>query len=311
MTKNYNFSDFSSLLGNSYKVFGNQEVLFSNAKTISDADEQSIIWIGNKIENKEDLVLNTKASVIICDNSFLSQKYAGNKCLVLVENPRLVFLRIVEKLFVEKPTFGIHPTAYVHPEAIIHQNTFVGAFTYIGKSQIDEGTYIYGNCYLYDNITIGKNVIIHAGTVIGADGFGYQKNEFGELEKFPHIGGVVIEDNVEIGANTCIDKGTLGNTHIKKGAKIDNLVHIAHNVVIGENSAVIALSLVGGSTEIGNNAWIAPCVTIRDGIKIGQNATLGMGAVVTKSIPDNEVWAGSPAKPIEELKKQLKKIENL
>lgn len=309
--KNYKFSDFVDILEVSHKVFGNQEVFFSNAKPFVEANEQSIIWLGNKVENKDTLIFTTKASVIICDNSFELQKYPMDKCLILVDNPRLIFLRIVEKLFLEKVTFGIHPTAYIHPEANVHKNTFIGAFTYIGKCIIGEGSIIYGNCYLYDNITIGQNVIIHAGTVIGADGFGYQKNELGELEKFPHIGGVIIEDNVEIGANTCVDRGTLGNTHIKKGAKIDNLVHIAHNVIVGENSAVIALSLVGGSTEIGNNAWIAPCVTIRDGIKIGQNATLGMGAVVTKSIPDNEIWAGNPAKPIEELKKQLKKLDAL
>jgi UDP-3-O-[3-hydroxymyristoyl] glucosamine N-acyltransferase len=107
---------------------------------------------------------------------------------------------------------------------------------------------------------------------------------------------VIIEDCVDIGANTCIDRGTLGNTVIRRGAKIDNLVHIAHNVVVGENTMVIANAMIGGSTEIGADSWVAPSATLRDAIQIGAASTVGLGAVVTKSVPDGEVWAGNPAK---------------
>jgi len=112
------------------------------------------------------------------------------------------------------------------------------------------------------------------------------------------VGGVIIEDNVDIGANTCIDRGTLGHTYIKEGAKIDNLVHIAHNVIIGRNTTVIANAMIGGSTIIGDNVWIAPSSTLRDGITIGNSSTVGLAALVTKTIPENEVWAGFPAKLI-------------
>ncbi|MDX9907755.1 MAG: UDP-3-O-(3-hydroxymyristoyl)glucosamine N-acyltransferase, partial [Bacteroidales bacterium] len=128
---------------------------------------------------------------------------------------------------------------------------------------------------------------------------GYQRNSYNKLEKFPHIGGVIIEDDVEIGANTCIDRGTLGNTVIKKGAKVDNLVHVAHNVTIGNHAAIIANTMIGGSTVIEDYAWIAPSVSLMNGLSVGKGATAGLGAVVTKNIPDNETWAGNPARPME------------
>ena len=136
-------------------------------------------------------------------------------------------------------------------------------------------------------------------TTIGGTGFGYEKNTDGEFELFPHIGGVRIEKNVDIGANTCIDRGTLGNTIIGAGSKIDNLVHIAHNVKIGRNCAIIAHSMIGGSTVINDNCWVAPSACVRDGISIGSNSIIGLGSVVVKPIPDNEVWAGNPARKFE------------
>ena len=124
-------------------------------------------------------------------------------------------------------------------------------------------------------------------------------------------GRVIIEDDVEIGTNTSIDRGTLGNTLIKTGVKIDNLVHIAHNVTIGKHTMIIANSLIGGSTIIGDHCWIAPSATIRDAVNVGDNVTIGMGAVVTKDIPSGEIWAGSPARRMDILKEQIKKLENL
>ena len=123
-------------------------------------------------------------------------------------------------------------------------------------------------------------------------------NDEQEYEKFPHIGGVVIKNNVEIGANVCIDKGTLGNTIISSGAKIANLVKIAHNVVIGRNTIICSMVNISGSSEIGFNAWIAPGVTIRNGIRVGSNSKIGLGSVVLENVPDNEVWVGNPAKKL-------------
>ncbi len=218
--------------------------------------------------------------------------------MIVVEEPRLSFLRLVNALFAPPKPTGIHPTAVISPDAEIASNVYVGPFTYVGKCKIEEGSLIYGHVYIYDNTRIGRNVIIHAGTVIGSDGFGYHRNKDGILEKFSHIGGVIIEDEVEIGSNVSIDRGTLGNTVIHNGAKIDNLVHIAHNVVIGKHTAVISHAMIGGSTQVGRYSWIAPCACLRDGISIGDKTMVGMGSVVAKDVPDNATVMGVPAKPV-------------
>jgi UDP-3-O-[3-hydroxymyristoyl] glucosamine N-acyltransferase len=259
-----------------------------------------------------ELIRSTGAGVVICsDDLDLDELAARGKTLIVVKDPRLSFLRVVDEFFAEPIAYGIHPTAAIDPEAKVHPNVYVGPFTYIGKCEVGEGTIIYGHTYIYSRTRIGRNVTIHAGTIIGADGFGYQRNEAGELEKFPHIGGVVIEDNVEIGSNTSIDRGTLGDTIIREGAKIDNLVHIAHNVVVGQHAAVIADAMIGGSTRIGDYAWVAPSACVRDVITIGEGATVGLGALVVKDVPDGATFMGAPARPAEEYKALLKKLSEL
>ncbi len=313
MENKIHIDEILNYLGPEIILLGKRDgIVIKNAKPISEADENSICWINPKKKDKNELIKNTKSCLIVCDNSIeIEENILKNKAIIIVANPKLTFLRIVEKFFHHIEKYFIHEKAFVEKEAKIAAEVFIGAFTYIGNSEIGKGTKIYGNCYIYDNVKIGENVTIHAGTVIGSDGFGYQRNEKGEMEKFPHIGGVVIEDNVEIGANTCIDKGTLGNTLIKKGAKIDNLVHIAHNVVIGEDAVVIANSMIGGSTIIGDKAWVAPSVAVMNSISIGENSTLGLGAVVIKSVPANQTYVGFPAKPIKEYVEIQKKLSNL
>lgn len=294
---NYTIDDILKIAGDDLKITGNTEgKFFDNVKPVNEADAHSLVWVHPAKGNPVETVAETKAEIIIChSNTTISDELKQKKCFVLTEQPKLIFTRIVQALFVPKVSYGKHPTASFHPEAEIHPDTFIGAFTYIGKCKIGAGTVIHGHCYLYDNVFIGKNVTIHAGTVIGADGFGYSRNEKGEAEKFPHIGGVIIEDEVDIGANTCVDRGALGNTLIKRGAKIDNLVHVAHNVVVGENAFVIALSMIGGSTVIGDNSWVAPSAALMNGISIGENSVIGMGAVVLKNVLANAKMVGNPA----------------
>jgi UDP-3-O-[3-hydroxymyristoyl] glucosamine N-acyltransferase len=257
------------------------------------------VWISPTKTDKQELLKQTAAGVIICDNSLNFENLSENKCCIVVENPKLEFLRIVNQLFVFKNEPSIHPAAIIDKEAKIGNNVNIGAYTVVGKCIIGDNTFIESNCRIFDNVSIGNNVNIHPGVVIGSDGFGYTRQANGESERFPHIGGVVIEDNVDIGANTCIDRGALGNTIIRQGVKIDNLVHIAHNVVIEKDAYIIANAMIGGSTRIGEGAWVAPGASLRDNIEIGRSATVGLGAVVTKNIPDGEIWMGNPAKKFE------------
>jgi len=145
-------------------------------------------------------------------------------------------------------------------------------------------------------VTKGKNVQVGQNCSIGNDGFQYIKGPEGDIVKFPHFGNVVIEDDVEIANNVCIDRGALSNTIIRKGVKIDNLVHIAHNVEVGENTMIIALAMVAGSVKIGKNCWISPSSSIREQLTIGDNVLIGLGAVVIKDVESNSVMVGNPAK---------------
>lgn len=219
--------------------------------------------------------------------------------LIVVANPRLAFMRAVARFFASKPEGGgVHSTAIIDETAIIDSGATIGPFCLVGpRCVVGAGCVLGPNVSLMQDIKLGARVLIGGGTVIGADGFGYERNETGELEKFPHIGGVVIEDDVEIGSNTSIDRGTLNPTRIRARARIDNQVHVAHNVVIGEDAAIIAQAMIGGSVKIGDRAWIAPSATIMNQVTIGADATVGLGAVVVKSVPDGETVMGSPAQP--------------
>ena len=289
--------NIQSFLDKNAVLVGNVDFYFTNIQAAENVNTETLDWVNPIKTNKLDYILNSPAPVILCELSIQDTiPIQAQKCLIFVENPKITFLRIANKYFVTTSYKGIHQSAVIHCEAEIGTNIYIGPNTYVGKCKIGAGSIIHGNCYLYDNVTVGNNVVIHANTVIGADGFGYQRNEDGSFEKFPHIGGVIIEDDVEIGANTCIDRGALGNTIIRNGAKIDNLVHIAHNVVIGRNTAVIANAMIGGSVVVGENTWIAPSVSICDQVTIGNNVIIGMSSFVTKSIPDDGFWIGSPAK---------------
>ncbi len=297
-----------------YKIIRNPEMEFSIPSTLWDGKIGSIAFCSKqRVKNPIQAINESKASVVITDKEVESKKLESkNKAVVLVENPREIFIRILNECFPpEKKKGEIHPSSEIDNEADIHPSVYIGPHCVIGKCKIGANSIIHPNVIINDNVTVGKNVIINPGSIIGYDGFGYNRNEKGHLEKFPHYGGVIIEDDVEIGSNVCIDRGTLGNTIIKKGAKIDNFCHISHNVIIGRHSAVIAHAMVGGSTIVGDYSWIAPSAALIDGIKVGNKALVGLGAVVTKDVQDNEVVVGNPAIPLERFKKIQKILKNL
>ncbi len=277
----------------------------SRAAGIAEAGEDAVTFCSR---DHAAPIATTHARVVLCrDTHDLSAFDSTAKTFIIVADPRLAFLRIVARFFPpDAPVAGIHATAVIDPTAQVSADASIGAHVVIGRDcRVGARTVIHANVVLYAQTEIGEDVTIHSGTIIGADGYGYQRNAAGELEKFPHIGGVVIENGVEIGSNTSIDRGTLGVTRIREGARIDNLVHIAHNVDVGRNAAVIAHAMIGGSTRIGDGAWIAPSACLRDGLTIGANAVVGLGAVVVKNVPDGATVMGAPARPADEYKKFL------
>lgn len=286
----------------------------TNVASIHDANEHSLVFIDSKVKGKASLISQTKALTIICDPETDSTWQTCAKCFIVTESPKLLFAKVVNQLKADemKLSFGVHPSTQVDPAAKISANCYIGPNCTIGLCEIGEGTIIHAGCHLYNGVRIGKNVIIDSGTVIGAAGFGFVRDQEGVPHRFPQLGGVVIEDDVEIGANSCIDRGALQDTIIHKGVKIDNLVQIAHNVEIGKYSYIIGHCAIAGSVKIGEKCWIAPSL-IKNKLRIGDCVTVGFGAVVLKSIPSHTTVMGDPAMSIEKYSKlqyQLKKIHN-
>lgn len=302
---NIRLNEIIAAIGQEHTVLGRRDTVISHVKSLSEADETSLVWTGVQPADINALVQNTPASVFILPLPVPAglDHNAEHKTLLFVEDPRLAAIMVLAQFFRQRPSWGIHPTAVVHSEAKIAPDTYIGPHAVIGKCSIDSGSILYGNNYLYDGVKLGKNVTVHAGAVIGSDGFGYHAGKEQEWLKFEHVGGVEIGHGVEIGANTCIDRGALGNTIIGDGTKIDNLVHIAHNVRIGRHCLIIAHAMIGGSCTIGDHAWIAPNAGIMQKTHIGENATVGLGAVVLHDVPPGETWAGVPAHKIEKNKK--------
>jgi len=219
-------------------------------------------------------------------------------CTHLVsDQPRRDFGRALNLFFANNPEAHIAETVIVHPLARLGENVSIGH-----NSVIEEGVVIGNHTIVGHNTTIlartkiGSHCVIGSNTVLGSLGFGFEQDEAGEWVRLPHIGNVVIEDNVEIGSSTVVARGTIIETRLCRNSKIDDNVFIAHNVLVGENSVVIANAEVSGSVMIGKNCWIGPASTIIQGVRIGQNSLIGIGSVVIRDVEENEVVAGNPAK---------------
>ncbi len=270
---------------------------FNNIRTLGEASEKSLAFVDHKRADKQDLAELTKARFIICDFDIKKSKKLQDAVLIHVDHPKLIFSIIGNALFVRRPVWGIHESAVIDPSAKIHEDVYVGPNAYIGPNcEVDSNSFIYGNTYLYKNVIVGKNVIIQAGAVLGADGYGYNRDDSGMPIQFPHVGRIVLEDFVDIGANTAIDLGALGDTHIGYGSKIDNLIHLGHNVQIGKCVYVAAQTTIGGSSRIEDHAEIWMGVSIADGTYIGKHASVGVGSVVIKDVPERKKCFGNPAR---------------
>jgi UDP-3-O-[3-hydroxymyristoyl] glucosamine N-acyltransferase len=219
--------------------------------------------------------------------------------LIISDSPRLDFARAVEKFFVPAEPRVISDTARIHPSAHIGQNVGIGHYSVIGEGAvIGDGTVIRSHVVIHRNCRIGRNCLIKSSTVIGEEGFGFEFDAEGVPMRIPHLGAVVLGDEVEIGAMNVIARGTLGDTVLSDHVKTDDHVFIAHNVSVGENTVIIACAEVSGSVKLGRDVWIAPSACIINQATVGDRGMVGLGAVVTKSVEAGMIVAGNPAKVI-------------
>jgi UDP-3-O-[3-hydroxymyristoyl] glucosamine N-acyltransferase len=305
-------------------VDGDENILVSNLSKIEEGTIGTLSFLANPAYTN--YIYSTNASIVIVNKSFVLENQVKSSCtLIRVENAYESFAKLLElynQINTEKE--GVEQPSFVSSNATIGENCYVGAFAYIGQNvsignhvKIYPHVYIGDNCKIGNNTTlfsgvkiyhdclIGKNCTIHASTVVGSDGFGFAPNNEGHVfTKVPQIGNVIIEDDVEIGSNSSIDRATLGSTILRKGVKLDNLVQIAHNVEIGENTVIAGLSGIAGSTKVGKNCMIGAQVGVAGHLRIANGVKIagqsGIGSSIDK---EGEILQGSPAFNIGEFKR--------
>lgn len=322
-------------------IEGDPQVAVTSFGKLEEATKGQLAFLANP--KYEDFIYTTKASVIIINNSLRLEKKL-EATLIRVPDAYSSFAVLLNEYakMAQGNLIGIQQPSYINDSAKMGENVFVGAFSYIGENVvIGNNVKIYPQVFIGDKVTIGddsilfpgvkihhdcvvgKNVSIHAGSVIGGDGFGFAPQSDGSFKKIPQIGNVVLEDNVEVGANATIDRATIGSTVIKAGAKLDNLIQIAHNVEIGNNTVIAAQSGISGSTKIGKNVMIGGQAGVVGHIQIADGSKINAQSGVSKSIKSpNTAVTGSPAfeyghairsqilsRNLPEIEKRLKQLE--
>ncbi|MFI3304918.1 MAG: UDP-3-O-(3-hydroxymyristoyl)glucosamine N-acyltransferase [Rikenellaceae bacterium] len=302
----------SAFLGG--EIVGNKGAKVSTVSSIEEGREGSLAYLINP--KYEPFIYTSKASIVLVDKSFVPSKQI-EATLIKVENAGECILKLLQMYSAARPKkSGVSKMAHIVESATVAEDCYVGEFTVIeGGVKVGAGCQIYPQCYIGDGVTIGEGtiiyagvkiyegchigcgVILHAGAVIGADGFGFAPNADGGFDKIPQLGNVIIEDMVEIGANSCIDRAKTDSTIIKRGVKLDNLIQVGHNVVIGENTVSSAQMGIAGSSRIGSNCFLGGQVGIADHVIIGDRVKIGSKSGIEKSVPDGEVRMGYPALP--------------
>ena len=298
------------------EIVGNPEVAVSNVSKIEEGKDGTIAFLSNpKYEN---YLYTSEASVILVNNDFIP-KHPYTATLIKVKDSYQAFaslLQLVEQMRFSSQT-GIEQPSFIHETAVIQDDIYFGAFAYAGKNAvvgkrvkiypqayignnvvIGDDTIIFSGAKIYDDTKIGARCIIHSGAVIGSDGFGFAPQPDGTYKKIPQLGFVTIEDDVEIGANTTIDCGTMDSTIIRKGVKLDNLIMVGHNCEIGENTVVAAQCGFAGSSKLGRNCKLGGQVGLAGHLTVGDNVQIGAQSGVTKDIKSDEIVLGSPATEI-------------
>ena len=309
-------------------IVGNPDVEVSKLAKIEEGTKGSLTFLANPKYTQ--FIYDTKASVAIVNKDF-SPESSIETTLIKVDDAYKAFSKLLEYYNqVKMNKSGIEQPSFISESANYGSNLYLGAFSYLGDNvKIGENVKIYPNCYIGDNVQIGDNVVlfsgakiysetvignhcvVNSGAIIGADGFGFAPNENGEYSKVPQTGNVILEDHVDIGAGTTIDRATLGSTVIRRGVKLDNQIQIAHNVEIGKNTVIAAQTGIAGSTKIGENCQIGGQVGIVGHISIGNNVKIQAQSGIGRNVKDNEVLQGSPALSYGDYNKSYVHFKNL
>lgn len=310
------------------EIAGDKGATVSDFAKIEEGRPGALSFLSNP--KYEPYIYSTLSTIVVVNRSF-EPKEPVKATLIRVDDAYGAFAKLLELYAANKPRkTGISEKADIHPEAELGENCYVGSFTviekgvrtggncaiypnsYIGENvRMGNNVTIYAGVKIYEGCVIGDNVIINAGAVIGADGFGFAPDENGQYRKIPQIGNVVIEDNVDIGANTCIDRATMGSTLIKKGVKLDNLIQIGHNVVIGENTVAAALVGIAGTSKVGRDCMFGGQAGIAGHLTVGDRVQLGSKTGVTGNIPDDSVYLGYPGLPVSKFHRSHAVFRNL
>ncbi|NDC28803.1 MAG: UDP-3-O-(3-hydroxymyristoyl)glucosamine N-acyltransferase [Crocinitomicaceae bacterium] len=304
------------------EIIGSSSAIVTDLAKIEEGKEGTLSFLSNP--KYEEFIYTTKSSICIVNKDFIPVKPLPlSLTLIKVENSYTCFAQLLELYDnLNKKEAKIEQPSFIDNSALIGSDLYLGAFAYIGKNvEIGNKVVIYPNVYLGDNVKIGSNTvlhpgvsiyfgckvgencIIHAGTIVGSDGFGFAPNSEGVFQKIPQIGNVIIENNVEIGSNCAIDRATMGSTFIREGVKIDNLCQIAHNVDIGENSALAALVAVAGSAKIGKRVMIGGQAAINGHLSIADDTKIVGQSGVVKTVKEAVTLMGTPAIPLNDFKK--------
>jgi UDP-3-O-[3-hydroxymyristoyl] glucosamine N-acyltransferase len=310
------------------EIVGNPAEEVSKLSKIEEGEKGSLTFLSNPKYNS--FLYTTNASIAIVNKSFVPEKEVTTT-LIKVENAYKSFSKLLEFYnTVKNNKQGRETPHYISNSATIGTEEYIGAFAHIGEQvKIGNNVKIYPNVFIGDNTVIGNNCVlfsgvkiysdteignnckIHSGAILGADGFGFAPDENGEYKAIPQIGNVIIEDNVDIGSGSTIDRATLGATIIRKGVKLDNQIQVAHNVEIGKNTVIASQTGIAGSTKIGENCMIGGQVGIAGHLFIGNNVKILAQAGITKSIKDNQIVNGTPAFKVSDYNKSYVYFKNL
>lgn len=310
------------------EVEGNPQIAVHKLSKIEEGEKGSLTFLANP--KYTSYIYSTKASITIVNKDFVPEQSLSTT-LIKVEDAYKSFSKLLEYYNqVKNNKLGIESPSFISGDAIYGEGFYFGAFSYLGENvKIGDNVKIYPNVYIGDNVTIGNHVtvfagakiysesiignhcVIHSGVIIGADGFGFTPNANGEYSKVPQTGNVILEDNVDVGAGTTIDRATLGSTILRKGVKLDNQIQIAHNVEIGEHTAIAAQTGIAGSTKIGKNCLIGGQVGIVGHITIGDRVKIQAQSGIGRNVKDDEVLQGSPALNYGDFNKSYVHFKNL